>query len=72
MSFPHACVPKRRTLACRHVLSGNPDSAVWTPDKYIPEKRIRGKSGVTGVFEIGSNHGSHGNNTDDYGYDPKL
>ena len=36
------------------VLSGNPDCAAWTPDKDIPEKRIRGKSGVTGAFEMSS------------------
>ena len=36
-----------------HVLGGNPDSAFWTPDKDIPEKRIRGKSGVTRILEMG-------------------
>ena len=36
------------------VLAGNPDCAAWTPDKDIPEKRTRGKSGVTGAFEMSS------------------
>jgi hypothetical protein len=34
------------------VVSGNPDSAFWTSHRNILEKRIRGKSGLTPVFEI--------------------
>jgi len=47
MSFPH--VLSGQPASC---LAGNPDSAVWSPDKDIPEQRIRGKSGVTAVSEI--------------------
>jgi hypothetical protein len=58
MSFPHACVPKRWTSACRYALSGNPDSTFWTPDRDIRERQ--------GSFETGSSQTKERNASMDF------